>query len=424
MINKFRRKFVGYATVSIFTLLLLIFAAINIVNFSMLANEADNVTQLLADAGGEFKKDDPPSPTPPSGDTSEGQGFNPGEFTPPEREGRDGLNFETRMSTRYFTVKIDDAGNATMLRMAMENQTVAEGDAVAWAKSLSGGTKGWTRTYFRYRTYQYQGQTYVSVIHYARELTPSYRLLWSSVIGGSLGVLVSFLVLIPVSKFFVKPLQTSIKRQQRFISDASHELKTPLTIISANTEIIEMESGASESTQAITKQVGRLNTMVRNLNALARIDEAPPRLAVSDIDLSAKAKEICEGFTEAFRVKSVQFDVEIQNDVRLHGDEPMISKLLSVLLENAQKYALTTAEFHLYRNKERVAIKVINDAEGIEDGPLDRVFERFYRSDAARSSAVEGSGLGLSIAKEIVSRHDGRIAAKGENGKFVIKIEF
>ena len=424
MINKFRRKFVGYATVSIFTLLLLIFAAINIVNFSMLANEADNVTQLLADAGGEFKEIDPPSPIPPSGDTSEGQGFNPGEFTPPEREGRDGLNFETRMSTRYFTVKIDDAGNATMLRMAMENQTVAEGDAVTWAKSLSAGIKGWTRTYFRYRTYQYQGQTYVSVIHYARELTPSYRLLWSSVIGGSLGVLVSFLVLIPVSKLFVKPLQTSIKRQQRFISDASHELKTPLTIISANTEIIEMESGASESTQAITKQVGRLNTMVRNLNALARIDEAPSHLAVSDIDLSTKAKEICEGFAEAFRVKSVQFDIEIQNDVHLRGDEPMISKLLSVLLENAQKYALTTAEFHLYRNKERVTIKVINDAEGIEDGPLDRVFERFYRSDAARSSAVEGSGLGLSIAKEIVSRHDGRIAAKGENGKFVIKIEF
>ena len=411
MIEKFRRKFIAYATASVFALLFLIFGAINIVNFIVVASDADTVTQTLADEGGKF-------------DERQGQPGQqqPGQFEP----GPDGMgphSPEMKMSARYFTVSVDAEGNAEVVSFKFTQQTVTPEESMEWAKEIVGGrSTGWTRTYYRYRIYYVDNLTYVSVIDFARELTPSYRVLWSSLVGSGIGILVSFLILIPVSKIFVKPLIASDKKQKRFISDASHELKTPLTIISANNEIIEAEQGESEATRMIDKQVGRLTTMVKNLNALAHIDESG-LAGKSPFDLAALCADVVDNYRGSFEKKNIQFEVEIPAKLQFIGDEGSIRKLLNILLDNAQKYALTTAEFHLYHNGERTAIKVINDAEGIEEGSLDRVFERFYRSDVARSSGIEGSGIGLSIAKEIVAKSGGRIRAKGENGKFIIKAE-
>jgi len=411
MIEKFRRKFILMATASVFVLLVLILGTINLVNFGVLASNADEVTSLLAQSGGQFD-----GPLSPEGQQNPDQGPGRGEdpFGP--------INPETKMSTRYFTVRLDETGTPYMVRMALSERTVTPEDALAWGASLAGKEKGWTRTTFRFRTYQYNQQTYVSVIDYNRELSPSYRVLYASIAGSLIGLVIVFLALIPVSKILVKPLETSIKKQQRFIADASHELKTPLTIIAANKDIIEAENGESEATDAIAKQVSRLTLMVKNLNALARMDAGEAHV-VGTFDLAALCGEVVAPFQSAFAAKNVQFTAEIPNELTFNGDKEMLAKLVSILLDNALKYALTTAEFHLYRNGERVAIKVINDAEGIEEGTLDRVFERFYRTDSARASDVEGSGIGLSIAKEIVGAHSGRIIAKGEGGRFVIKAE-
>ncbi|MBO5528538.1 MAG: HAMP domain-containing histidine kinase [Bacilli bacterium] len=411
MIEKFRRKFVAYATASVFVLLLLIFGAINIVNFTVVASDADTVTQTLADEGGKFDE--------PRGQPGQQQ---PGQLEPGSGE-MGPHSPEMKMSARYFTVSVDAEGNAAVVSFKFTEQTVTPEGSIEWAKEIVGGrSTGWTRTYYRYRIYFVDNLTYVSVIDFARELTPSYRVLWSSLVGSGIGILVSFLILIPVSKIFVKPLIASDKKQKRFISDASHELKTPLTIISANNEIIEAEQGESEATRMIDKQVGRLTTMVKNLNALAHIDESG-LTGKSPFDLAALCTDVVDNYRGPFKKKNIHFEVEIPAKLQFIGDEGSIRKLLSILLDNAQKYALTTAEFHLYHNGERTAIKVINDAEGIEEGSLDRVFERFYRSDVARSSGIEGSGIGLSIAKEIVAKSGGRIRAKGENGTFIIKAE-
>ena len=411
MIEKFRRKFIAYATASVFVLLLLIFGAINIVNFTVVASDADAVTQTLADEGGKFDE--------PRGQPGQQQ---PGQFEPGSGE-MGPHSPEMKMSARYFTVSVDAEGNAAVVSFKFTEQTVTPEGSMEWAKEIMGGrSTGWTRTYYRYRIYFVDNLTYVSVIDFARELTPSYRVLWSSLVGSGIGILVSFLILIPVSKIFVKPLIASDKKQKRFISDASHELKTPLTIISANNEIIEAEQGESEATRMIDKQVGRLTSMVKNLNALAHIDESG-LTGKSPFDLAALCTDVVDNYRGTFEKKNIHFEVEIPAKLQFIGDEGSIRKLLSILLDNAQKYALTTAEFHLYHNGERTAIKVINDAEGIEEGSLDRVFERFYRSDVARSSGIEGSGIGLSIAKEIVAKSGGRIRAKGENGMFIIKAE-
>ena len=419
MIRKLRFKFVLYATCSVAVLLLLILGSINIANFTQTGNDADAVTNQLVLGQGSFPFD-PFSPIPPNNETPTG--------TPAEDPGPHGPgSLENDASIRYFTVAFDEIGNGRMVKKAMRDDTVTDLQAIEWARGLTQG-KGWTKTYYRYRAYLVGAETYVSVIDFSRELAPSYRVLWSSIIGSSIGIVATMLLLIPVSKILVRPLEASRKKQQRFISDASHELKTPITIISANNEIIEMEQGASESTKTIAKQVNRLSMMVKNLNSLARIDELE-KTEFASFDLAELCTDVITSFNDSITAKGLKFESEIPATLAFKGDYSLMQKMLTIFLDNALKYATDHVRFALYtkgesQKEKRIVIKVRNDAEGIPDGPLDRVFERFYRSDWARGSEIEGSGIGLSIAQEIVSKHSGRIFAKGENGDFVIKAEF
>ena len=414
MIRKLRYKLVAYATASIFVFLLLILGTINLVNFGMVAAEADNVTLRIAN--GEGPREETLPPTSSSSLTSADVPPGP---TPSDPGGPGGP--EMMESLRYFTVAFDEKGNGTIVAKKIMDQTVTDDAAISWASGLKGREKGWTETYFRFRTYQKETSTYVTVLYFDRELGPSYRILNASIAGGVGGTILSCLLLIPLSGLFVKPLVVSRKKQQRFISDASHELKTPLTIISTNKDIIEIENGESEASKAIDKQVSRMTDMVKKLNALALMDEEP-KLVSAPFDLARTCAEMVDSFQGPLEKKGIVITTEIPAEHPFIGDEGAIRQLLSILLDNVLKYALTKAEFHLYVNKDRTTIKVANDAE-VPDGSLDRVFERFYRSDDARASAKEGSGLGLSLAKEIVKNCGGRISAKGENGLFVIKAE-
>ena len=408
MIRKLRWKLVGYATASIFVFLLLILGTINLVNFGMVADEADRITQTIADNGGAF-------PEGPGGPIDSGTAGAPSPLDPGGPKSP-----EMGASARYFTVSFEGSQGTLVTKKIME-QTVTDENALVWAKNLLGKEKGWTETYFRFRSYKVGTADYVTVLYFDRELGPSYRILNASIAGGVGGTLLSFLVLIPLSKLFVAPLIASRKKQQRFISDASHELKTPLTIISAEKEILEMEHGETEASKSIGKQVARLATMVKNLNALANMDEGV-KPVLGSFDLARTCIEMVDAFQGAFEKKGIAIETEIPDAHPYVGDETMIRQLLSILLDNALKYSKTRAEFHLYVVGQRTTIRVKNDAD-VPDGSLDRVFERFYRSDEARAGSAEGSGIGLSLAMEIVKSLGGRISAKGENGFFIIKAE-
>ena len=418
MIKTLRRKLIIYATTSIFVFLLLILGSINIYNFSSIASEADEITQRIKEEGGQFKEhDDQGGPQPQ---------LAPGQDEPPSSEGGRGQmgpsSPETAMSVRYFTISFDANGaNATVIRMQMTQESATQEEAIAWAKSLLSGTKGWTKNYYRYLTYGHQTNTYVTVIDMTRELTPAYSSLNASIIGGLGGVVISFLLLIPISKWLVKPLETANRRQQRFIADASHELKTPITIISAENEITELTGGETESTKNIKKQVTRLTSMVKSLNSLAKLEGgAKPNLG--EFDLAQTCREICGNFQRTFDSANIAFTQDIPETLKYNGDTALVSQLINIILDNAKKYGKTRANFRLEKKTDRIVIRVENDAD-VPDGVLDSAFERFYRSDNARASEKEGSGIGLSIAKEIVTTLKGRISAKGENGFFILKIE-
>ena len=427
MIKKLRRKFILVAELSIFALLATILIGINSVNFSIVADRADEVLISLAEEGGSFRREEQ---LPPDIQNQSGQGeqFVPGESEPfqggDRGQGRPDSP-EMRASMRYFTVVFDENDNATIPTRGLEMATFTSEEAIAWARNLLGKKGGWTNTYYRFLNYEVASEPnnrYVSVVDVTRELSPSYNVLYASLIGSAFGLAVSLLVLIFVSKQFVKPLEESDKKQRRFISDASHELKTPLTIISANAELLSMEIGENESIATIEKEVARLTEMIRDLNDLARLEEQEQPVT-DKIDLSLIAEETMNSFRPALEKKNIAVNMDIPDSLILMQNEANLRKLLSIIIENACKYALTHLDFKIKKEESRISIRMQNDAESIPDGPLDRVFERFYRSDFARASSAEGSGIGLSVAKAIVTQIKGRIYAKGKDGEFILKIE-
>ena len=404
MTGKLRRKFVAYASLSVFGLLLIILSVINITNFSIVASSGDSITLNLASEGGRYNE--------------QGQGGGP--FTPGRPSRPDAPDSpDMQGSVRYFTVSFSN-GTPTIYSGRLDN--VDDMTKLEWAGNVfrSNKTTGWYATYYRFRRYVNNGSDYVSFVDLSRELSPSYNVLYASIGGGLGGILLTTLILIPVSKLLVKPTEEAWRKQKRFVSDASHELKTPLSIISANNEINEIANGENEQTKAIAKQVHAMNRLVRSLNALAKLEEGET-FVKTEMDLSSIAEEIASGFASKNADKT--FDINIQEGIAYQGTEVHIRSLLQTALDNAFKYGLTQVSFSLSKAGDRILILVDNDANLSEEGQLDRVFERFYRSDEARASSTEGSGIGLSLAKEIVNAHKGRIFARSENGHFILKIE-
>lgn len=237
------------------------------------------------------------------------------------------------------------------------------------------------------------------------------------------GVLCVFILVFFLSKRVVLPIALSYERQKRFITNAGHELKTPLSIISANNELIELEAGESESTAAISKQISRMTAMVKNLTLLARLDEEEKISSLKSFCISETLENVIDSISAVFKAKGIDVTLDIQENVLYKGEEGLITQLFQVLLDNAIKYCISRVGIRLYEASNHIHIEIKNDAKEIPLGSLDYCFERFYRSSSSRAESIEGSGIGLSIAKEIVNLHKAEIHAVGlENSVFQIKL--
>ncbi len=397
MVKTLRRKIIAITTLSVFFLLLILLTVANLTNYINVTSNADKITQVLFDNQGSFPD---PSQGGPGG----------------------GMGKETPYETRYFSVEISPSNS--IVRTKVEKVAAVDtSQANKMALSVINSATGYYGNY-RYRNGTIpNGNKLIIFIDYTRELEPTKVFLYASIGVLSVGTLITFLVIYFLSKKIVKPIEESQKKQKRFISDASHELKTPITIISANNEILEMENGPSDITMAISKEVRRLNEMVKNLNALARLDEGE-EMAFSTINLSDITNSTCEPFINSFKAQSKELILNITDDITIKGNEASIRKLISIILDNALKYSLSRAQVEVKKQGERIIFLERNDALNFENGIHDEVFGRFFRSDDARGSEIEGTGIGLSIAKEIATMHKAKIMSYGEEGDFVIKVEF
>ena len=419
MVNALKKKFIIITIISVVIVFAVILGVINIVNYSRVAKDADNVVSFLAMNDGRFN-------TP-----GEGELLPPGEGEgelPPDKWNRDDfdksleeykLNKETPYSTRFFSVRfnLDESTTCDLKQIA----AISQEEAISMANEAISSNKdsGYIGNY-RYKVVN--DGSMVIFVDCTQQLDYAQNFFLISIIVAFSATVAIFVLILLISNKVVKPIAESYEKQKQFITDASHELKTPLTIISANNEITEIEHGESDSTKAITKQVSRMTSMVKNLTALARLDEAT-EAEKADLNLTAISNEMIELFRPALTTNERVIECSIEDGIIYRGEEKLIRQLLSVVLENAAKYAKTKTSFNLSKNGQKIIILAKNDAEGIVEGDMNKCFERFYRESTARASGIEGSGIGLSIAKEIVKKHKGSISAFGDcNGCFNIKI--
>ncbi len=332
---------------------------------------------------------------------------------------------ETTASTRYFTISFDIESNASV--KVMRIFAVDETTAINWAKEIynQNATTGWYQVSYRYRIHQDVNNstlTDVTVIDYSRELTPTFNVLWGSIIGGVAGTTVSFIILLFVSKGLVKPLEEAEKKQKRFVADASFNLKTPLTVIAADNETNMLDQGETEASKSIEKQVRIMDNIVVHLNDLAVLEELREPKMKETFDFTKMAKTEVDKYQEIFRRADKELEAEVTENLTLAGDQAMLTRMLDEILDNAVKFSKNKAKIVIQGNEGRVTVEERNEFEG-ETGPLDMVFERFYRLHNAKEENIPGNGVGLSVVREIIKIHGGRVRARCESGQFVIKAE-
>lgn len=412
MIKKLRRKLIAACMLSLAVVLLVILGGVNLVSYQKVVADADTVLSLLAANGGVFPKG------------HQDQGERPEEGVPPVLGKKDPfapriLSPETPYESRFFSVVLGEDGQ--VLETDMDQiAAVDREEAAAYAQGVaqSGRTAGFWGNY-RYLLSQEEGVSRVIFLDCGRSLSSFRSTLLASVALSLLGLLAVLVLLLILSHRIVRPVAESYEKQKQFITDAGHELKTPMTIISADADLLEMECGENQWLTDIRRQAQRLTGLTNDLIYLSRMEEEQPKLQVIQFPLSDLAEEMAQSFAAPAQSQGKELEVSVQPMLSCTGDEKAIRQLISILLDNALKYSPQGGKLALKLEKQGrgVLLTVSNTtAQPMERDKLSHLFDRFYRTDQSRSSQTGGYGLGLSIARSIVLAHKGKIRAESPDG--------
>lgn len=462
MIKTLRKKFIAIAMLSTALVLFIIIGAINIANYINTNANLDARLELIAYNGGTFPdmNDDGSAPAvpdisseapdssttdmapAPDGSTvpndstvSDGSAAPDDSMVPPapdsgsyfdDQYGRHGIDKETPFETRYFSVLLYANGNVSTIDTG-KIASVSTSEAGDYATSLynNGKTKGFIDQYkyLSVPTTNTNGDNMVLYvfINCSKELMTIRTYALASIGISIIGLLVVFVLVCFFSKTVTKPMAESYEKQKRFITDASHEIKTPLTIIDANTEVLEMMEGENEWTVSIRKQIARLTALTEKLVFLSRMDEDSTRLEMQEFNISDAILDTAMPFETVAESKGKTLDISVAPDINYTGSETNIRQMVSLLLDNAIKYSSENGSIRLNfsTNGKLKILSVWNTVDEIETGKLDYLFERFYRIDKSRNSKTGGFGIGLSVVQAIVQAHNGKVSAKSEDGKSI-----
>lgn len=222
-----------------------------------------------------------------------------------------------------------------------------------------------------------------------------------------------------LSRWMIKPSEKAIKNQKIFVANISHDLKTPITIIRANADLIENEVKNKKSIKYIQQETEKLNHLVNEMLTLTRIDNTISKENFKSFNFGDSLFDVVLPFESIAYEKGIRFNINIDEVTDYFGDESNIQKLAEILIDNAMSYTAKggIVDVDAYENSKAVTLSVTNTGEPISDEKKVEIFDRFYRASKSRESTGNHYGLGLSIANTIVKKHNGKISIESKNGK-------
>lgn len=333
-------------------------------------------------------------------------------------------NEDSSYRTRFFRVFLDEDKKVTNVNMD-HIAAVDVKKAVRMTKMamLRRGKVGLVGSY-RYRKEYKDGQVRSIIFLDCKENQSFYHLAVTITITVSTLLTCLITVIFAIaSKRAVRPFEINSNRQKQFITDASHELKTPLAIISANAEVLQYKGDGNEWTQNIIDQTKHMGKLINQLLVLAKLDEVQEKSEKQEADLKLLLEETIEPFEEVATQKKVTLKLHLEEGVTIRVNREQIAQLVSILTENVAKYVNDGGKIVWRLTKtQHGAVLVVKNTTEKELPDTKRMFDRFYRSDSSRSSKTGGQGIGLSIAKKIVDSHKGSITAKAGDGMVTFRV--
>lgn len=417
MIRRLRRRFIWIATLSVTAVMLLLTILLNTANYVSTRGDTREMLQLISSNQGTIPSFRPAGgPAAPAG-------------TPPQLPGtgRDGpFTAETPYSTRYFVLRYQDDG--TLVQADLQNiASVTEEDVAPYLAAAAAHGEG----YGRYGSYRYYvtstGENRNMAVFldcYQQQRAVQLVLLWSLAADAACILLVVVLVVL-LSRRAIDPVVRSAEQQKQFITDASHELKTPITVISTSLRVLEMETGKQKWIDKAQAQTEKLTALVNSLVTLSRMDEGVSPLKMEPFAISDAVADTAESFRDFAGSKDHALVLHIAPGITYKGDEYAVRQLVSILLDNAVKYAAEGSAITLTLEKARrgVTLRCRNGSEPIPEETLARLFDRFYRADPSRNASTGGFGIGLSIARGIAEAHKGSIKARMDGNEIEFAAE-
>ena len=399
MESKLRKKFIYFSVGIISIVILAILAFVNVANFYNLKHSSDELLKTLI----------------------ENNGVMPSFAVVNENADEKKTLYLKNFSNRFFTVRTDNQKNIVTVNTDDVFFTSAS-DAVDYAKEVlakgkhSGYYKG-----FKYMVENTDKGKLIAFVDVVKDFDVFYSNLGNSVIISLLVLgLVTFFSYV-LSKKAVAPMVQAYEKQNAFITDASHELKTPLAIIKTSADVLEMEGGESKWTGNIHKQVNRLNGLIGNLISLTKLEES------DDLDkLDFSFSDVLNDCVTDVKDYALSLDknivIDIEDGISFKGNEKLIRQVIGILLDNAIKYAKENSDINvrLTKQNKKIVFTVENEADNLEIKNYNILFERFYRADSSRNSKTGGYGIGLSIAQSIVLKHKGKISADSFDGEKIV----
>lgn len=419
MIKKLRIKFIILSTASLVLLLAIIVISGSLLNYRELVANADMVLTKIAGNDGHPMHRTPPEikDFPKDYDFEWHGGFLGNRIMSPE------IMYEAR----FFTAKISKSGNLLYVNtesIAMVDDDDAE-DYVELAQKKS-KDKGFIDD-FRYIKIYNENDMCIIFLDCGRNLSTFRNSVFVNCLISFMGLLIIFIIIVFFSKRIVLPAAESYEKQKQFISVAGHEIKTPITIIDADAEILSMEIGDdNEWLQDICAQTRRLSALTNDLLKLSRMDENSQQFTMIDFPISDIVSETVQSFQTLAHSKGRHIESEITPMLSYCGDEDSIRQVVGIILDNAIKYTKVNEDgscddiiLKLEKKNHSIVLSVRNNAETVGDEQLGQFFDRFYRTEQSRDSESGGYGLGLSIAKSIVEAHKGKITAAAPDAETV-----